>query len=102
MGEKIPSNAKVRTDIIIAKNCAPTISTAALKRDAHPPNLIEYLRSLNVAAYHPRDDLVDPTLIRQLRTSGFGVNIFTVNSKKRQQELFGMGATGVLTDFPEL
>ena len=24
MGEKIPSNAKVRTDIIIAKNCAPT------------------------------------------------------------------------------
>ncbi len=88
--------------LIIAKDCAPAVSTAALQQRSHPKNLVEYLKSLGVAAYHPADDLVDAALIRKLRAAGLGINVYTVNSQKRQQELFAMGATAVFTDFPAL
>ncbi len=88
--------------LIIAKNCDPAISTAALQERSHPKNLVDYLKSLGVAAYHPDDDITDASLIKKLRAAGLGINVYTVNSKKRQQELFAMGATAVFTDFPEL
>lgn len=88
--------------LVIAKNCNPTISTAALQNRSHPRNLVDYLKSLGVAAYHPADDITDPSLIKTLRAAGLGINVYTVNSTKRQQELFTIGATGVFTDFPKL
>jgi len=37
-----------------------------------------------------------------LRTAGFGTNVYTVNDRERQRQLFADGATAVITDFPEL
>ena len=88
--------------LVIAKDIAPAISTAALQHRTHPKNLVEYLKSLRVAAYHPADDITDASLIRKLRAAGLGVNVYTVNSTTRQRQLFAMGATAVITDFPEL
>lgn len=88
--------------LVIAKDIAPWVSTAALQHRSHPKNLVEYLKSLRVAAYHPSDEITDASLIKKLRAAGLGVNVYTVNSTKRQQELFAMGATAVITDFPEL
>ena len=88
--------------LILIKNYAPAISTAALQHQSHPKNLVEYLKSLGVAAYHSADDITDASLIKKLRAAGLGINVYTVNSTKRQQELFAMGATAVFTDFPEL
>lgn len=87
--------------LVIAKTFAPSISTAALVEGSHPEDIVEYLRSLEVAAYHPSDSITDPGLIRHLRAAGIGVNVYTVNSKERQRDLFRMGATAVFTDFPE-
>jgi glycerophosphoryl diester phosphodiesterase len=88
--------------LIIAKTINPHISTAALEHHHHPDNLIEYLHSLGVSAYHPADAITDASLIRELRAAGIGINIYTVNSVIRQRELFTMGATAIFTDYPEL
>ena len=88
--------------LLKCKRLAPNVPTGALQRDYHPPDLIEYLQSLGVTAYHPREDITDNTLITQLRAAGFWVNVFTVNDKRRQEELFQQGATSIITDFPEL
>ncbi len=88
--------------LVIAKSIMPEVSTAALQHRRHPDNLVEYLQSLGVAAYHPADEITDPTLVRELRSAGFGVNVYTVNSRLRQRELFRMGATAIFTDYPEL
>jgi glycerophosphoryl diester phosphodiesterase len=88
--------------LVVAKTFAPKISLAALQGHFHPPDLIEYLRTLGVAAYHPADEITDAALIRSLRAAGIGVNVYTVNSKERQTALFAMGATAIFTDFPEL
>jgi glycerophosphoryl diester phosphodiesterase len=88
--------------LVIAKNYAPTVSTAALQQRYHPRNLVDYLKSLGVAAYHPADEITDAPLIKKLRAAGLGINVYTVNSIKRQQELFTMGATAIFTDYPKL
>jgi len=80
----------------------PAISTGALQIENHPPDIIDYLKTIGVAAYHPADAITDRPLIRKLRAAGFGVNVFIVNNKKRQKFLFNAGATAVFTDFPEL
>jgi glycerophosphoryl diester phosphodiesterase len=88
--------------LVIAKNIAPGITTAALEKIALPHQLVQYLKSIGIAAYHVEDKLADPEIIRQLRSAGIGVNVFTINSHRRKQELFNYGVTAVLTDYPEL
>lgn len=88
--------------LVITKKCAPEVSTAALENIRHHPTLIDYLSFLGVSAYHPSDAIATPDLIRQLRTAGIGVNVYTVNNRKRQQQLFKFGATAIFTDYPEL
>lgn len=79
---------------------APEIALAALQEGAHPPDLLPYLRSLGVVAYHPEDSLVDASLVAALRSAGVHVNVFTVNDPMRQGQLFAFGVTGIFTDFP--
>lgn len=88
--------------LLLAKSLVPRISTGVLQSHSHPPDLLEYLRSLGAAAYHPSDSLADAAVIGELRSAGFGVNVYTVNSKQRQKALFAMGATAIFTDFPEV
>jgi glycerophosphoryl diester phosphodiesterase len=80
----------------------PEISTGVLKRDSHPPDIINYLKTIGAAAYHPANKITNKSLISHLRDSGFIVNVFTVNNKERQQYLFDAGATSIITDFPAL
>jgi len=88
--------------LTIAKNIAPRISVGVLQDGAHPNDLLEYLHALRAAAYHPSDSIIKQGMVRELRAAGFGINVFTVNSPKRQRELFAMGVTAVFTDFPRL
>ena len=81
------------------RQIAPEIALAALQRGIHPPDLIAYLRSLEVCAYHPENALADEDLIADLRAAGIAVNVFTVNTPSRQQQLFRWGVTGIFTDF---
>ncbi len=80
----------------------PEVSLGVLQSGSHPPDLVEYLKMIGAAAYHPADSITDRSLIRTLRSSGFGVNVYTVNEKKRWKSLFDAGATAIITDFPEL
>ncbi len=84
------------------KALAPHISVAVLQNEQHPPRLIDYLHAIGASAYHPSDAITDRTLIRTLRAAGFGVNVYTVNDKDRQRELFADGVSAIFTDFPEL
>lgn len=88
--------------LVIAKTFAPKISLGVLQDSSHPSDLVEYLRSIGAAAYHPSNAIVDDRLFKELRPAGIGVNVYTVNSRERQKQLFRMGATAIFTDFPDL
>ena len=87
------------TALRISRRIAPHIALAALQEGSHPSDLIPYLHSLAVCAYHPADQIVDAPLIRAVRDAGLRVNVFTVNDPVRQRELFAAGATGLFTDY---
>jgi len=88
--------------LVQAKSRLPGLTTGALQENSHPEDLVTYLRHLQVSAYHPDDEITDRQVIHELSDAGFAINIYTVNSRKRQAELFDFGATTIITDFPEL
>lgn len=47
---------------------------------------------------HPEDSGLTREKVNKFRKAGFGVNVWTVNSVARANELFSWGATGVFTD----
>jgi len=85
----------------LCKKQAPAIPTAALQMYRHPDDLIAYLHTLQVNAYHPDNKITDQKTVSSLREAGFFVSVFTVNDKKRQKELFDWGVSAVFTDFLE-
>ncbi|MCI7551552.1 MAG: glycerophosphoryl diester phosphodiesterase [Actinomycetaceae bacterium] len=56
------------------------------------------LEILDATYIHPEDSGLTPRRIEAFRRAGYGVNIWTVNSASRANELFNWGATGVFTD----
>jgi len=83
----------------MCKKRSSEIPTAALQMYKHPSNLIDYLHTLQVDAYHPNDKITNQKTIESLREASFFVNVFTVNKTKRQKQLFDWGVNAVFTDF---
>lgn len=50
---------------------------------------------------HPEDDGLTRKQVVDFRAAGFGVNVWTVNSKARANQLFNWGCTGVFTDIAD-
>lgn len=82
-----------------AKNIAPMIQRAALVEDKHPDNILEYLKDLDVCAYNCDDEIINGEIITLLNENNYYVNVFTVNSKQREKELFELGVKSIYTDF---
>ncbi len=82
----------------LSKKRLPDVPTAALVEGQHPENLIKYLISLEVDAYHMNDELVDTKSVHKLRQIGCAVNVYTVNNRARADEIFEMGVNGIFTD----
>ena len=47
---------------------------------------------------HPEDSGLTRQQVQEFRDAGYGVNVWTVNSPSRADELFSWGATGVFSD----
>lgn len=85
----------------MCKKRSSQIPTAALQMYKHPNNLIDYLHTLQVDAYHPQNEITDQKIVSSLRKAGFFVNVFTVNTIERKKQLFDWGVNGVFTDVLE-
>jgi len=83
------------------KQRCPQLLTAALAEFHHPANLVEYLKDLQVDAYHPAEKLVDAGLVSLLGRHGIRVNAWTVNDQQRCADLAQMGVTFICSDWPQ-
>jgi len=82
----------------LCKKRSPKTPTAALQMYKHPSNLINYLHTLQVNAYHPQDKIINQKTVVNLREAGFFVNVFTVNKTNRKKKLFDRGVNRIFTD----
>ncbi|HHW84386.1 MAG TPA: glycerophosphoryl diester phosphodiesterase [Actinomycetales bacterium] len=53
---------------------------------------------LDAAALHPSNSTVTRKSVKKFRGAGYNVNVYTVNSLERAEELAEWGVTGVFTD----
>jgi glycerophosphoryl diester phosphodiesterase len=83
------------------KQRCPHLPTAALTEFHHPDNLLEYLKDLQVEAYHPAENLITAELLSLLRGHGIRVNTWTVNDHQRFAELAKLGVTFICSDWPQ-
>ncbi|PIE69587.1 MAG: glycerophosphodiester phosphodiesterase [Deltaproteobacteria bacterium] len=82
------------------RRLSPEMPLAALVEGAHPENLVEYLKQLDVAGYHPEATIIDEALVRDLTAQGFHVSCFTVNDMEQAMSFIDAGCYAVITDYP--
>ncbi len=83
------------------KGINPAVALAALVEDEHPAAILDYLRQLDVDAYHPDCLITPPEQVKELVASGVRVNLWTVNDPALAQEYRAAGATFICTDWPQ-
>lgn len=86
--------------LTLINSLSSSIATAFLTYDSNHENLIEYLKSLSVDAYHIDKKFVNKDLIDELKSEGFFVGVYVENDKKEQKKLFDMGVNAIFSDLP--
>jgi glycerophosphoryl diester phosphodiesterase len=83
------------------KDLNPEIQTGALIEwlDMEP---LKTLTKTRANAYHPGARLINAKTIRQIREKGYDINVWTVNKEPSMRKLIKAGATGIITDFPQV
>ncbi len=75
------------------------IKKAFLCENINTLYLLKFLLKYNIEAFHCSDEIIDEELVQKLLDHGIYTCVFTVNDKKRKEELFSWGVKGVFTDF---
>ncbi|MDY6052042.1 MAG: glycerophosphodiester phosphodiesterase family protein [Rothia sp. (in: high G+C Gram-positive bacteria)] len=84
------------------KRLAPQYVVGALfERRMFQPGWRSMLELMQASAAHLSDADATCQRVRDVRDAGYEVNIWTVNSPARANELKNWGATGIFTDYPE-
>lgn len=83
------------------KHFNPEASAAVLVEE-RPENALKLLEETGAAAYHPAAWVIELAEIAGLREAGYLVNVWTVNEEDLMRRLLDAGATGIITDFPQM
>ncbi|PKO14446.1 MAG: glycerophosphodiester phosphodiesterase [Chloroflexi bacterium HGW-Chloroflexi-10] len=88
--------------LVRVKQADPNLKTAALieKMVADP---LKLLQDLDAQALNPSHKILgDLSVIRTLRDAGYDVNVWTVNDADLMIKLINAGASGIITDYPQV
>lgn len=82
----------------------PAIRTAMLVEDFDKRSLDEQVKRLGFPAtvYSPHYSLVNAALVKDCHSRGMKLIPWTVNDKKKIEELKKMGVDGIISDYPDL
>lgn len=65
-----------------------------------PKNWKKIAKSINAISIHTDHETVNENLIKKIKNEGYFVLTYTVNDRKRANELFKIGVDSIFTDFP--
>ena len=82
------------------KKANSAIATGALVDQAVSDPVV-LLEKLGAKAYHPSVRASNPVHFSALRKAGKEINVWTVNDQSTMKHMIAMGATGIITDFPQ-
>lgn len=80
---------------------APQLRVAALfTRETFGPDWLSLLELIGAEAAHLEDSGLTRASVQALRQAGYEVNVYTVNSLDRANQLKNWGVNGIFTDYP--
>lgn len=85
----------------ICKNIDSRIQLGALY-SRRIKNVIEYAKSLQVDAIHPKLTLISKELIDEAHNNGIKVNVYTVNKVSHMKKLMDLNVDGIFTDYTSI
>lgn len=68
----------------------------------HPDDWFEAARDLGCVSVHCADQHLTPAWAGQIRRAGCGLAVYTVNDRRRAEELRGWGVQSIITDRPDV
>ena len=74
----------------------------AVLTDKNPLDAIPVARELNAFAINPKHSHLTQEIINDIQSEGFEIHTWTVNKKKRIEELISWKVDGIITDFPDM
>ncbi|QPK81050.1 glycerophosphoryl diester phosphodiesterase [Schaalia sp. ZJ405] len=85
-------------------NAYPDVALGWLfDRDNQPgPTWEEGAGKIGCRAIHPDNEGLTRDEVGRMRDAGFDVNVWTVNTVERAEELADWGVTGIFTDYPQI
>jgi len=75
------------------------IEIAVLQEKRHLKNIASYLKSLDTNNYNIDLKICNEAVVKELKEKGINTNVFTVNSKEQQEQLFNWGVKAIFSDF---
>lgn len=82
------------------KDRAPDIAVGYLVSNAtFSPDWRAVMQMIDADFIHPESRGLTRDTVQDIRAAGYGVNVWTVNTPARANELFNWGATGIFTDY---
>lgn len=85
-----------------AKILAPQIPCALLyEGETSVRHIALQAKSLGIQYLHPDFKLLDDHTVSECRTSGIGLNVWTVDNENRLSALLQWNVDGVITNFPD-
>jgi glycerophosphoryl diester phosphodiesterase len=91
-------------DVAVLRTCAklsPELPLAVLFKQ-WDKNWIKLAEEVQAVAVHLSQYIVRPRRVAAIKKAGYGVCIYTVNTKKLAAFYFGLGADSVISDYPNL
>ncbi|MCD6483748.1 MAG: glycerophosphodiester phosphodiesterase [Candidatus Odinarchaeota archaeon] len=87
--------------LVNIKNLEPTLKTALLFT-ARPVNVARLAKEARAEFLHPYFETTDEIMIKEAISAGIGVNVWTVDEEEDIERMIKMGATGIITDVPDI
>jgi len=83
------------------KRRAPEISLACLFAAPLPDDWLTSMQYVGAEFVHPNDKGLTEQQVKDMTDAGYSVNVWTVNSLARANQLYNWGVTGICSDIPQ-
>jgi len=87
--------------LVRARAAAPGLRLALIVKEISPEHW-RMLEALGAYGINPGIGKLNPKEVAKLRKKGYQVHVWTVNDARSMKKAVAAGASGIITDYPEL
>lgn len=100
MEERVLFSSFNLLSVVKCKQILPKVPAGFLM-ETRMDNVGTYAKDYQVNYYHPDKNYLTQDLVEDCHRRGIGVNVWTVNKKKRMKQMIEWNVDGIFTNYPD-